>query len=87
MVDQLVLLDVYAAGESPIPGATGEDLFKAIKRKANTEVEFLTSIDEVPLVLDEMVRANDFVLTQGAGETSKLAKALTARWEYRRTRG
>ena len=87
MVDQLVLLDVYAAGESPIPGATGEDLFKAIKRKANTEVEFLTSIDEVPLVLDEMVRANDFVLTQGAGETSKLAKALTARWEYRRIRG
>ena len=87
MVDQLVLLDVYAAGESPIPGATGEDLFKAIKRKANTKVEFLTSIDEVPLVLDEMVRANDFVLTQGAGETSKLAKALTARWEYRRTRG
>ena len=83
-VDQLVLLDVYAAGESEIPGATGEDLFKAIKRKANTEVEFVQSIDQVPLILDELVQANDFVLTQGAGETSKLAKALTSRWEYRR---
>ncbi len=86
MVDQLVLLDVYAAGESEIPGATGEDLYKAIKRKGNTEVDFVQSIDEVPLILDEMVRANDFVLTQGAGETSKLAKALTSRWEHRRVK-
>jgi len=86
MVDRLVLLDVYAAGESEIPGATGEDLYKAINRKANTQVDFVLSIDEVPSLLDKLVEANDFVLTQGAGETSKLAKALTSRWETRRVK-
>jgi UDP-N-acetylmuramate--alanine ligase len=83
MVDQLVLLDVYAAGEPEIPGATGEDLYKAINRKSNTQVKFVQSITEVPSILDALVQANDFVLTQGAGETSKLARALTTRWEHR----
>jgi UDP-N-acetylmuramate--alanine ligase len=83
MVDQLVLLDVYAAGEPEIRGATGEDLYKAINRKSNTQVKFVQSITEVPSILDALVQANDFVLTQGAGETSKLARALTTRWEHR----
>jgi len=34
----------------------------------------------VPELLDEIVSAGDFVLTQGAGETSKLARALRDRW-------
>jgi len=79
-VDHLVLLDVYAAGETPIPGATGGDLFKALVRKEQVSVEYVEKIEDVPGVLDKSVKAGDFLLTQGAGDTGKLAKVLAARW-------
>ncbi len=83
-VDYLILLDVYGAGEAPIAGATGMDLFKAIQRKRADNVEFVESINEVPARLDEIVDVGDLVLTQGAGETSKLALQLRSNWADRR---
>ncbi|XOV87300.1 MAG: UDP-N-acetylmuramate--L-alanine ligase [Pseudomonadota bacterium] len=86
-VDYLILLDVYAAGEKVIPGATSEDLAKALARKKPAGVEFVRSIADVPARLDELVAAGDFVLTQGAGETSKLALTLRENWANRRCDG
>jgi UDP-N-acetylmuramate--alanine ligase len=83
-VDQLILLDVYAAGEKAIPGASGKDLFNAITRDSDTAVEFVQDIADVPALLDSLVKAGDFVLTQGAGETSKLAGSLQIHWQGRR---
>jgi UDP-N-acetylmuramate--alanine ligase len=80
-VDHLVLLDVYSAGEAPIIGATGDDLFKAIKQKSSSTVDFLTDVDLVSDRLDELVSDNDFVLTQGAGVTSGLARKLRQKWK------
>jgi UDP-N-acetylmuramate--alanine ligase len=85
-VDHLLLLDVYSAGEDVIPGATGEDLFKAIKRKERVTIEYMESIDKVPARLDEIVGAGDFLLTQGAGETAQLAKNLTLHWQDARVK-
>lgn len=82
-VDLLVLLDVYAAGEDPIVGASGQDLFKAISRDSETEIVFAESIDEVPGILEGVIRANDFVLTQGAGQTTRLASDLNQLWQGR----
>ncbi|HIG40205.1 MAG: UDP-N-acetylmuramate--L-alanine ligase [bacterium] len=79
-VDCLILLDVYAAGEDPIVGATGEDLYKSINRASNMVIEFADDIESVPDIIDNMVSANDFVLTQGAGETGKLAQMLRQHW-------
>ena len=86
-VDHLILLDVYAAGEAPIPGATGEDLFKALVRKEQVSVDYVEKIENVPGVLDKTVKAGDFLLTQGAGDTGKLAKALAAQWRDSRAEG
>jgi len=83
LVDELILLEVYAAGEEVIAGATGKDLFNAITRDSDTKVEFVQDISLVPELLDSMVKAGDFVLTQGAGETSKLAGTLQKHWQQR----
>ncbi len=80
-VDCLILLDVYAAGEDPIIGATGADLYKSISRASNIVIEFAEDIESVPDIIDNMVSANDFVLTQGAGETGKLAQMLRQHWQ------
>ena len=83
-VDCLILLDVYSAGEDVIVGATGLDLYKSISRKSNVLIEFVEDINSVPKVIDALVTANDFVLTQGAGETGKLAQSLREHWRARR---
>jgi UDP-N-acetylmuramate--alanine ligase len=84
-VDYLVLLDVYAAGEDRIEGATGRDLYKALQLKSNQRIEFAQTVDAVPAFLDELVEEGDLVLTQGAGETSRLAQTLKARWSAQMT--
>lgn len=83
-VDYLILLDVYPAGEQPIEGATGVDLCKAVERKIDVPMEYLSGIDDVPGRLEEIVGPDDFVLTQGAGETGKLAQKLESMWANRR---
>lgn len=83
-VDYLILLDVYSAGEAPINGASGKDLYQALLRHRDMDIEFVSSIDDVPKHLEEVVRYGDFVMTQGAGETSKLALSLRERWAARR---
>ena len=82
-VDRLILLDVYSAGEDVVIGARGEDLYKAIRRNSSTVVDFLPDISLVPEFLAGIVVGNDFVLTQGAGETGKLAQMLRSRWQQK----
>ena len=83
-VDQLVLLETYAAGEERIEGATGADLYKQLGLKTDAQVVFVGTIDEVPEALEQILEPGDLLMTQGAGETAKLARTLTERWEGRR---
>ena len=83
-VDQLVLLETYAAGEERIEGATGADLYKQLGLKTDAQVLFVGTIDEVPEALEQILEPGDLLMTQGAGETAKLARTLTERWEGRR---
>ncbi len=82
-VDHLILLDVYAAGEPEIPGATTNDLYKKLSRRFQ-QVEYVARIEDVPARLDRLLRPDAVVLTQGAGETAQLATNLTLQWANRR---
>ncbi|MBX2858551.1 MAG: UDP-N-acetylmuramate--L-alanine ligase [Cellvibrionaceae bacterium] len=75
-VDQLVLLEVYSAGEAPIPGADGRHLSRSIRARGRMEPIFLENIDAVPQVIKQLVQAGDIVITQGAGNVGSLAKLL-----------
>ncbi len=83
-VDHLILTEVYSAGEEEIPGATGRDLYQKLLSSGQVEVEFVEHTLEVPVRLEEIVRADDVVLTQGAGETASLAQILKSNWTKRR---
>ncbi|MCZ6501780.1 MAG: UDP-N-acetylmuramate--L-alanine ligase [Gammaproteobacteria bacterium] len=83
-VDHLILTEVYSAGEEKIPGATGMDLYQKLLSGGQVKVEFVDHTFDVPVRLDEIVRADDVVLTQGAGETAGLAQILKSNWTNRR---
>ena len=75
-VDVLVLADVYPAGESPIPGADGRSLVRAIRMVSQGDIVFCDKVDEVQGALESVVRDGDVVLTMGAGSIGKIASKL-----------
>lgn len=75
-VDVLVLLEVYAAGEEHIPGADGRSLSGSVRQRGALDPVFVADIAEVPKVLQGLIRDQDIVLTQGAGNVGALAQQL-----------
>ncbi len=77
-VDVLLLCEVYPAGEQALPGADGRSLSRAIRLRGKVEPVFVPELDEVPLVLGNLLRDGDLVLTSGAGDIGALAARLPA---------
>ena len=77
--DRLVLTEIYAAGEDPIPGATGEALYQAIKRKGHLDVEFVADKNDIVERLAGELSSGDVVLTLGAGDIYRVGEALVER--------
>lgn len=78
-VDVLILLDVYAAGEEPIPGADGRHLSRSIRNRGKVDPIFVEGVDGVPAIVQEIIQPNDIVITQGAGNVGGLAIELAKR--------
>ncbi|SDJ64390.1 UDP-N-acetylmuramate--L-alanine ligase [Microbulbifer yueqingensis] len=77
-VDKLILLDVYSAGEAPIPGADGRTLARSLRNRGQVDPIFVETIEQVPPVLADLLEPGDIVLTQGAGNVGALAQQLAA---------
>jgi len=75
-VDALVLLEVYPAGEEPIPAADGRSLARALRLRGRIEPFFIERLDEVPAVLPQVGRDGDVVVTMGAGSIGRLPARL-----------
>lgn len=78
-VDQLVLLEVYPAGEDPIPGADGRALSRSIRTRGLVDPIFIDSVDAVPQVVADVIQPGDIIITQGAGNVGHLAVELDRR--------
>ncbi|AZG71788.1 UDP-N-acetylmuramate--L-alanine ligase [Shewanella livingstonensis] len=75
-VDCLLLLDVYAAGEAPIPGADGRALCRSIRLRGQIDPIFIASPDQLAAVLPDVLQHGDLFMTQGAGNIGTLSKEL-----------
>ena len=75
-VDVLVLLEVYAAGETPIAGADGRALARAIRTRGHIDPVFVAELGAVKDVLADIVHDDDVVALLGAGNIGAFAEAL-----------
>jgi UDP-N-acetylmuramate--alanine ligase len=66
IADVVVLTDIYAAGEAPIPGVTIEALAAAVRRSAK-DVRVVAALDAVPRAVAQLAADGDLVMTLGAG--------------------
>lgn len=76
--DALFITEVYAAGEQPISGADGRALCRAIRARGGNPV-FVENVAELPQILRETLRANDLLVTLGAGNIGQVAASLPQR--------
>jgi UDP-N-acetylmuramate--alanine ligase len=75
-VDVLVLAEVFAAGEAPIAGADGRALSRAIRARGQVDPVFLETIEDLPLMLNDLAADGDIVVTMGAGNIGLVAANL-----------
>jgi UDP-N-acetylmuramate--alanine ligase len=69
--DSIVVLDIYAASEPPIPGVTGEIVAAAIQ-VSGKPARFAASFEEAARQAASAAADGDMVLTLGAGNVSQL---------------
>jgi UDP-N-acetylmuramate--alanine ligase len=74
--DILVLTDIYAASEAPIPGVTSEALASGIREAGHKNVFFFRSMQEGIEHLLHAAHAGDAILTVGAGNISRASNEL-----------
>lgn len=75
-VDVLLMLDVYSAGESPIPGADSRSLCRTIRGRGKIDPILVTDVETLPEILSQALRDGDLILVQGAGNIGKVARKL-----------
>ena len=75
-VDQLLLLDVFPAGEDHIAGADSRSLCRTIRQRSSKEPIFVPTAKDLPSILAEVISDNDIVITQGAGNIGAVVKTL-----------
>jgi len=81
--DEVVLTDIYAASEDPIPGITIEALAAAVNAGRTTPVHVVPRLEQVAGAVADLARAGDLVLTLGAGSIGGLAATLVSELERR----
>lgn len=74
-VDVLLMLNVYSAGETPIPGADSPSLCRTIRAQHPKQLDpIFVSDNQILLdILSEHLNDNDLLLMQGAGNIGQIA--------------
>lgn len=71
LADELLLLDIYAAGEDMIPGISSEVLISEINKHSKRAI--LVNEKSIEHALDGLIRSGDVILMQGAGSIGQMA--------------
>lgn len=78
--DELILLDVFPAGEAPISGANSRELIRAIRQRSHIEPILISDHGTLASVLDKVCKGNELVVMQGAGSIGRLATTLVEQY-------
>ena len=82
--DEVLLMEVYAAGEEPIVDADSRALCRSIRHRGGVDPIFIS--DEAALIqtLSKVLKAGDVLLMQGAGNIGSIAADMAkheCRWD------
>jgi len=76
--DEIVLTDIYAAGEDPVPGVTADLLAEHVRRSVTAPLHLVRKIAELPGAVAAIARPGDAVILLGAGSIGGAAEPIVA---------
>jgi UDP-N-acetylmuramate--alanine ligase len=83
--DAVLVLDIYAASEPPVPGVTGERLAQAVQSAGKRDsARYVRSFEEAARLVADLAEPGDMVLTLGAGSVSQLGPMVLEQLEKKR---
>jgi UDP-N-acetylmuramate--alanine ligase len=81
--DSLFVLDIYPAGEQPIPEITGAALARRIAENRTLPVKYVSSFENAATTVIADAQEGDMILTLGAGSVSQLGPMIIERLQLR----
>ena len=79
--DVVLVTDIYAASEDPIPGIDGQVFAESVEQHGHKSVEYVGSVASGVARLTEIAQPGDLVLTMGAGSVSLAGDDVLRRLE------
>ncbi len=73
--DVLLVLPIYAAGEDPLPGVSGQKLADRIRRR-HRDAAFVEDFAGAVNILNSRLKSGDLLITLGAGDVWKVGEAV-----------
>jgi UDP-N-acetylmuramate--alanine ligase len=86
--DRVVIMDVYSAGEAPVPGVSGKTVVDAILRhRPRTPLAYFPHRSDVARYVAERTRPGDLVMTMGAGDVTTVGPEIVRELAERARKG
>jgi UDP-N-acetylmuramate--alanine ligase len=73
--DEVILTEIYSAGEDPIEGVTIEELLRRMRKETAYHVHYVKRL-EIATFLSPFLRSHDILVTMGAGNITKVGSEL-----------
>ena len=75
--DEVVFMDVYPAGEAPVPGVSGKTFLDVVlEHEGHPSTAYVPRRVDVAPHLADMLREGDLVITMGAGDVTAIGPQL-----------
>ena len=74
--DELIIVDIYAAGEDPIEGVSSAKLAEGIHAATGQKVQYIPRLAKAEEYLQAQAQAGDLIMTIGAGDVFKIGEEL-----------
>ena len=85
--DEIVLTDIYPAGEEPLPGVTIDVLAEQMGRHVAAPIHVVRRLADVPKAVAALTRPGDVVITLGAGSIGPASGAIVEALQQRAGQG
>lgn len=76
-VDQVLLGEIYPAGEAPIEGINSLNIVNGLKNKGDINIKLLKSLNDAIPILNNLLGDDEILLCMGAGDIGKFVTDLT----------
>lgn len=75
--DTVIFMDVFSAGETPIPGVNGKTFMRVVEEHpGHPPIEFISKRFDVAPIVGRRAKPGDMIITMGAGDVTELGRQI-----------